>query len=143
MKKVLFYCCVLFYSTSILSQNKSDHSNSSKDNLPNNVLISIVISVLSNKDLQQMYDFISPEAYIILDNKYESLFEVLRDKITKEKLLGNLDQAFQFMRLWLSDDQKTAYLIIESKGDNKSIWHTILFTKKENNNWQIVNWHRS
>lgn len=90
-----------------------------------------------------MYDFISPEAYIILDNKYESLFEVLRDKITKEKLLGNLDQAFQFMRLWLSDDQKTAYLIIESKGDNKSIWHTILFTKKENNNWQIVNWHRS
>jgi len=61
----------------------------------------------------------------------------------KEKLLGNLDRAFQFMKLWLSDDQKTAYLIIESKGDNKSIWHTILFTKKENNNWQIINWHRS
>ena len=143
MKKVLFLFCVLFYTTSILSQYKSDKSNSTNDKLPNNVLISIVKSVLSNKDLQQMYDFISPEAYIILDNKYESLFEVLRDKMIKEKLLGNLDQAFQFMRLWLSDDQKTAYLIIESKGDNKSIWHTILFTKKENNNWQIVNWHRS
>lgn len=143
MKKIIVILFVLFYTTSVISQYKSEGSFSTDNQIIQNDLLTIVKSVLSSKDLQQISNYLSPEAYIILDNKYESLFEVLQNMAKKEKVLGNTDLTFSFMRLWISNDEKTAYLILESKADKKPIWHSIFFNKKESNNWQIINWHKS
>jgi hypothetical protein len=99
--------------------------------------------MLSGEDISNITNNISPEAYIIINNKYESIFEILLNPIKMSSLIEGEDIQYAFLHLILQADNKNAYLVLETKQNKRSSWHTILFRMADNNLWQILSWHKS
>jgi hypothetical protein len=108
-------------------------------------LVSIVTSILQGKDITEFRDNISPEAYLINNKTYESIFEVLGNHSKKEIFVEGKEVKVGSVHLRLMENQKEAYMVLRTKStDNvKTSWHSILFRIGENNKWQILSWHKS
>ena len=108
-------------------------------------LVMIVTSIIQGKDYTEFRENISPEAYVICDNSYESIFEVLSNPIKKEKFIEREETKTGILRMWIPEQQNEAYMILETKSDDNMTtnWHSIIFKIGKNQKWQILNWHKS
>ena len=145
MKRIALILVVLF-STILFSLPKSgdDIKNAEGSEIVEK-LVSIIKPVLEGKDYSEFKDNISPEAYVINRNTYESIFEILDNPAKKETFIEGEGIKVDFIHIWLFDNQKEAYMVLETKSaDNKNTsWHSILFKMNENQKWQILGWHKS
>jgi hypothetical protein len=144
MKRIAVILIVLFYAIAFSSPHIAD-DKSSKDSALVEKLVSIVTSILQGKDYSELRENISPEAYVIYNNSYESIFEVLDDPSKKESFIEVKETEVGFLHLWMPDDQTNAYMVLETKSiDNaEKSWHSILFKIGKNKKWQIISWHKS
>ena len=144
MKKKVVILIILFYAIAYSSPQIGD-DKIAKDSVLVEKLISIVTSILQGKDYFEFRGNISPEAYVILNNTYESIFEVLGNPAKRESFIEAKEIIVSFVHLWMPDDQNTAYMVLETKSPNnaKINWHSILFKFGEHKKWQILSWHKS
>jgi len=144
MKKIAVILIALF-STLAFSSSQIGDDKSTKDSALVEQLVSIIASILQGKDYSEFRENIYPEAYVINNNKYESIFEVLDNPSKKEMLVETTEITVSFVHLWMPDNQDNAYMVLETKSaDNTKItWHSILFKIGENKKWQILSWHKS
>ncbi len=145
MKKSAVIFVVLF-STILLSAPKNgNEKKESEDTKISDQLVSIVTSIIRGEDYTQFKANISPEAYLISNKSYESIFEILSNPAKQSELIEGKDTKIQFFSLRMPDNQKDAYMVLETKsGDNQeSNWHSVFFKLNENNTWQILGWHIS
>ena len=145
MNRIAVILIVLFSSIVYSSPKSGDDSNKKNNAELIEQLVPMVISIMQGNDITEFRDNISPEAYVINNNRYESIFEVLGNHSKKEKFVEGKEIKVGFVRLWLPDNQKEAYMVIETKSEEntKTSWHTILFRNGGNNKWQILSWHKS
>ncbi|MDP3581088.1 MAG: hypothetical protein Q8S39_04075 [Ignavibacteria bacterium] len=145
MKRIALILVVLFSSIAFSSPISGDDSK--KINKPELVeqLVLMVTSILQGKDYTAFRENISPEAYVINNNSYESIFELLGNPSKKDTFIEGKNTSAGFFHLWMPDNQKEAYLVLETKTlDNiKHSWHSILFKVGDNQKWQILSWHKS
>ncbi len=122
-----------------------DENKNVKDSELVEQLVSMVTSILQGKDYTEFRENISPEAYVINNNSYESIFEVLSNSTKREIFIESNEIIIGFVQLWLPDNQKEAYMVLETKSANnaKVNWHSILFKIGKNQKWQILSWHKS
>lgn len=133
MKKVVFLS-ILLASTFIFAEKNTSE--------PGEKFIQIVKSVLEADNLDNQKENIFPEAYVVLDGNYESIFEIFNNSGKKEKFVEkNIEIGLSHLRIMT--DEENAYLVLQTKSQNKSHWHTILFHKNKENHWQIQSWHKS
>ena len=145
MKRTAVILVVLFYSIAFSSSLSGDAGKKTNNADIVKQLVPMVKSILQGKDYNEFRENISPEAYVINNNTYESIFEVLGNQSKKEMFIEGKGIKAEFVQLWLSDNQKEAYMVLETKSaDNaKTSWHSILFKIGENKKWQILSWHKS
>ncbi len=145
MKRIAVILIVLFSSIVFSSPKRGDDSNKTNNTELIEQLVPMVTSILQGKDITEFRDNISLEAYVINNNSYESIFEVLGNHSKKEMFVEGKEIKVGFVHLWLPDNQKEAYMVLETKSaDNtKTSWHSILFKIGENKKWQILSWHKS
>jgi hypothetical protein len=88
---------------------------------------------------------LNPDAYIIYGNKYESLYGVLKNEHKDIKLIEGEKSKLRFLNFTLSDDGTTLLIIWISKITKSGAerYHTILFVKSKQDEWQIKHWHVS
>jgi hypothetical protein len=145
MKRTALILVVLF-STILFSLPKSsdDIKNAEGSELVEK-LVSIIKPVLEGKDYSKFKNNIFTEAYVINNNTYESIFEILDNPSKKETFIEGEGITVEFVHLRLTDNQSEAYMVLETKSaDNKNTsWHSILFRMNENQKWQILSWHKS
>jgi hypothetical protein len=144
MKKKVVILIVLFYAIAFSSPHNVD-DKSSKDSALVEQLVSIVTSILQVKDYSELRENISPEASVIYNSSYESIFEVLADPSKKESFIEVKETEVGFLHLWMPGGQTSAYMILETKSvDNaEKSWNSILFKIGKNKKWQIISWHKS
>ena len=108
-------------------------------------LVSIVKTIIKGEDYSAFIKNISPEAYLINSKSYDNVFEVLSNSIKKSKLIEGEDTKIQFYSLRIPDNINGAYLMLETKSadDTKTNWHSVFFILNENQEWQILGWHKS
>jgi hypothetical protein len=143
MKKIILILLLFYCSSLIFAQHKNTTCQPTQNSELVNGFISIITPLLKGKDNTIVKSNISPEAYIIINNSYESLFELLMDPLKKKNITVGEDLKIKFLRLILQEENKNAYMILETNSDNKASWHSILFRMNENNDWQILSWHKS
>ena len=83
MKKTVVILIVLFYAIAF-SSPQIGNDKTAKDSALVEQLVSIVTSILHGNDYSEFRENISPEAYVIYNNSYESIFEVLDDPSKRE-----------------------------------------------------------
>ncbi len=144
MKKKIVILIVLFYAIAFSSPHIV-YDKSSKDSALVEQLVSIVTSILQGKDYSDLMENISHEAYVIYNNSYESIFEVLDDPSKKESFIEVKETEVGFLHIWMPDDQTNAYMVLETKSADNALksWHSILFKIGKNKKWQILSWHKS
>ncbi len=144
IKRIIVILIVLFSATAFSSPQNGDDKDV-KDSALVEQLVSVVTSILHGKDYSELRENISPEAYIINNNAYESIFEVLDNPAKKEAFVEVEETTIGFVHLWMPENQDNAYMVLETKSaDNTNItWHSILFKIGENKKWQILSWHKS
>lgn len=145
MKRVVLILIALFSFTAYYSPVNGDDSNKLNSSELVEKFVSIVKSILEGKDYSEFKDNISPEAYVINRNTYESIFEILDNPAKKETFIEGKGITVEFVQLWLSNKQSEAHMVLKTKStDNtKTCWHSILFKISENQKWQILSWHKS
>ena len=145
MKRIAVILVVLFSSIVFSSPKSGDDSNKKNNTELIEQLVTMVTSILQGEDITEFKENISPEAYVINNNSYESIFEVLGNHSKKEMFIEGKEIKVGFVHLWLPDNQKEAYMVLETKSaDNtKTSWNSILFKIGDNNKWQILSWHKS
>lgn len=145
MKRIALILVVLFSSIALSTPiSGGDSKKINKTELVEQ-LVSMVTSILQGKDYTTFRENISPEAYVINNNSYESIFELLSNPSKKDMFIEGNETKVGFFHLWMPDNQKEAYLVLETKVlDNvKHSWHSILFKVGDNQKWQILSWHKS
>ena len=145
MKRTAVILVVLFYSIAFSSPLNGDAGKKTNNADIVKQLVPMVKSILQGKDYNEFRENISPEAYIINNNTYESIFEVLGNQSKKEMFIEGTEIKVEFVHVLLSENQKEAYMVLETKSaDNtKTNWHSILFKIGGNKKWQILSWHKS
>ena len=145
MKSTALFLVVLFSSIMFSKPLNGDENKNVNSSELVEKLVSIVIPILQGKDYTEFKENISPEAYVINNNSYESIFEVLGNSAKKEKFIEGKEVKFGFAQLLMLDDSKEIYLILETKNgdDTKTCWHSILFKIGDNQKWRIISWHKS
>ncbi|MDP2301626.1 MAG: hypothetical protein Q8N03_04275 [Ignavibacteria bacterium] len=145
MKRIAVILIVLFSSIVFSSPISGDDSKKTNNSEFVEQLVPIVTSILQGKDITEFRDNISPEAYLINNNSYESIFEVLGNHSKREIFVEGKEIKVGSVHLRLTENQKEAYMVLRTKStDNvKTSWHSILFRIGKNNKWQILSWHKS
>lgn len=143
MKKTIVILLLFYYSTSIFAQINNTVCQPSLNSEHIEKFLSIITPLLKGEDYTSIKNNISPEAYIIINNCYESLFEILFNPSIKGNFTLGENLKIKFLRLILQEENENAYLILEIDKGNKTNWHSILFGMNQNNDWQILSWHKS
>jgi hypothetical protein len=144
MKRIVVVLIALVSFASYNSPINGDNDKSNNSELVEK-LVPIVKSILEGDDYSKFKANISPEAYVINANTYESIFEILDNPTKKEKFIEGKGIKVEFVHLWLSDNQSEAYMVLETKSsDNrKTSWDSIYFNTNKEHKWQILSWHKS
>lgn len=137
---------VLLFSSNMLSLSQNGNKNQTeKGSELFEQLVQIATSILQGKNYSEFRENISTETYVINNNSYESIFELLSNPSKREMFVEGKGTKTGFIHLWLPDNQNEAYLVLETKSEDttKTNWHSILFKYGENQKWQILSWHKS
>lgn len=108
-------------------------------------ILPIVKSILQGEDFSVYKENIAPGAYLIDGSSYESMDEVLKNSSERRSFVEGKGFVIQYVHLWMPDNKKSAYMILETKYSNgtKTCWHSILFELNKNQKWEILSWHKS
>lgn len=108
-------------------------------------LIRITMSILEREKYSKVKGNISPEAYLINNNSYDNINEVLNNPEKREKFIEGKNARVEYSNILISEDKKDAYLVLETVPiySTKTKWHTIYFEKGKNDKWLIMSWHKS
>lgn len=143
MKKTILVLFLCYCSISSFAQFNNPIYKRSQNSEVIDSYISIITPILIGEEYSIIRDRISKEAFIIMNNSYESLFDVLLDPSKKENFILGKDLKIRFLRLFVREENKNAFMILETNKGNQTNWHSILFVMNENNDWQILSWHRN
>jgi hypothetical protein len=145
MKKDVIVIMFLFLAVVAVMPQSSPQKRSTTKLEPAEELLQLFKTVLKGKQLSEIRESLSPEAYVINSNTYESIYEVLSKKSKKESFINGKELKTGFVHIRTSDDEKIAYMVAEVKSPDggKSNWHSLLFKQNDQNKWQIVSWHKS
>jgi len=106
----------------------------------------IIDDVLKGTNMNEVIQqHLSPDAYIIFGNRYTSLYGVFKNEVKDITLVEGEKSRSRFLHFILSDDKTTLIIIRKSQieKDGPERYHTILFVKSKQNNWEIKHWHVS
>ena len=142
MKKTALFIIVVF-SIAAFSLPLNGQGKDLKDTKPYKQIMPVPLSILEGNYSPKIKDNISPEAYLINNNTYESLFEVLGNPAKSKKFIEDRNTKVEFSQIIMPDDKTTAYVILETKSKDKTNWHTIFFEIGKNKKWQVISWHKS
>ncbi len=136
---VLFLSMAFYLPTKSFNNKNSDHSELSEH------ITSKVISILQGEKYSDFKENISLESYVINQNSYENLNDVLSNPSKKAAFIEGADTKLGYMHMILSENEKEAYLVLETKSTSgtKINWHSIFLKIGENQKWQIISWHKS
>jgi len=125
MKKKVLILIVLLYAIAFPSP-QIGNDKTAKDSALVEQLVSILTSILHGNDYSEFRENISPEAYVIHNSKYESIFEVLENPAKRESFIEVKETIVSFVHLGMPDDKNCAYMVLETKSaDNtKTNWHS-------------------
>ncbi len=140
-RKALFIIAV--FSIAAFSLPLNGKGKDLKDTKPYKQIMPIALSILEGNYSTKIKDNISPEAYLINNNQYESLFEVLENPAKRKKFIGDKNTIVEFSQIIMPDEKTTAYVILKTKSMDKTYWHTIFFEIGKNKKWQVISWHKS
>lgn len=145
MKRSALILVALFSSIMFSLPLVGDDNKAAKSSELTEQLVSTVTSILQGKDYSEIRENISPEAYVINNNTYESILEVLDNSFKREIFIEGKEVKVGYVHLRVTDDHKNAYLVLQTKnGDNGTTsWHSIYFNLGKNQKWQILSWHKS
>ena len=104
----------------------------------------MILSILQDGNYSTYKDYISPEAYVINNNNYESFFELMKNNLDKKSFIEGKDIKVGFVSVRIPDD-RSAYMILKTQAADGSDahWHSVYFVFDKNNKWQIYSWHKS
>jgi hypothetical protein len=105
-----------------------------------------VENVLKGRNIEEVIQqHLNPDAYIIYRNKYASLYGVLKNEHPDIKLIEGEKSRLRFLNFSLSDDGTTLFItwISQITKSGTERYHTILFVKSKQDEWQIKHWHVS
>ena len=140
-RKALFIIAV--FSIAAFSLPLNGKGKDLKDTKPYKQIMPIALSILEGNYSTKIKDNISPEAYLINNNQYESLFEVLENPAKRKEFIEDKNTKVEFSQIIMPDEKTTAYIILKTKSAKKTNWHTIFFEIGKNKKWQVVSWHKS
>jgi len=142
MKRTALFIIAVF-SIAAFSPPLNGQGKNLEDSKPYKQLMPVALSILEGNYSPKLKDNISPEAYLINNNTYESLFEVLGNPEKRKTFIEDKNTVVEFSQIIMPDDKTTAYVIFETKSENITNWHTIFFEIGKNKKWQVVSWHKS
>ena len=145
MKKIFVIPFFIFFITFIASPQSDDNPKCKPGTGLVYELISIATKILQNEDYSRFKENISPEAYLINGNKFESIFNVLGDSLKNDNFIEAEEMHIGLVQMWTPDSEDNAYVVLQRTNTEgtKSNWHSILFKLNSNNKWQIYSWHKS
>lgn len=145
MEKCVLVIVFLFSSfTAVMPQSFPQKGSAAKLE-PAEEILQLFRTVLEGKHVSEIRESLSPEAYVINNNTYESIYEVLSSKSKRESFLAGKEVKMGLAHIRTSDDEKLAYMVAEVKSPDggKSNWHSLLFKQSDQKKWLIVSWHKS
>ena len=104
----------------------------------------MILSILKDRNYSTYKDFISPGAYIINNNDYESFFKLMTDNSDRKSFIEGKDIIVGFVSAMIPDDH-SAYIVLKTQSTDgtDAHWHSVYFVLGKNNKWQIYSWHKS
>lgn len=128
-----------------LSASNSSESEEKGKKAEYEAIFKMVIDIAENGSYQKYKDKISTGAYIIYNNNYESLYEVLGNPSKKEKFVESCKLKPEIMRYFAPTNKESSYMIIQTKSEDgsESHWHSIYFKRDETGEIQLESWHKS
>ncbi len=144
MKGSAFILAILISSVAFSSPKRSSDNDAGNPEVVKQIL-PIVKSVLQGADFSAVREYIDPGAYVIDGNRYESMNELLKNKSERNSFVEGKGLVVEYLHLWMPDDGKSAYMVIETKYANgtRTCWDSVLFQLKEDEKWEIISWHKS
>ena len=145
MKKIFVIPFVVFFITFIAKPQSDDNPKCKPGTGLVYELISVVTTILQDEDYSRFKENISPEAYLIYDNKFESIFNVLGDSLKNDSFIEDEEMHIGLVQMWTPDSEDNAYVVLQRTNidGTKTNWHSILFKLNSNKKWQIISWHKS
>jgi hypothetical protein len=143
MRKTKLFLAVLFssifLSNQIFAQTPPDSEKEHK------FILQMVLDIAENGNYQKYQDSLTPEAYVIYDGSYESLFEVLGNPSKKEKFIVGSEIKPATMRYSSPNEENTVHMVIQTKNidDSEVNWHSLYFERSEDGNLRLKLWHQS
>ncbi|MDI6803395.1 MAG: hypothetical protein QME58_06060 [Bacteroidota bacterium] len=107
---VVLFSSIMFSLPLIGNDNKNEKSSELGEQL-----VLMVTSILQGKDYAGFRENIFPEAYVIYNNIYENIFEVLGNISKKEIFIEGKEAEVGYVHIWLPDNQQNAYLVLQTK----------------------------
>lgn len=88
---------------------------------------------------------IAPEAWLVDGGRFVSLHDALFGKEMGKVFAGEQRSKVGFMKVAVSNDGKTATMILKTGGEKKDgpRWHTVAWTKEQGGEWRVTHWHTS
>jgi hypothetical protein len=129
---------VLFLSFNVRASGKI----TSKYNVEQ--MTKMIISILQDGSYLTYKDFISPEAYVINNNSYESFFALMKNNSDRESFIEGKDIKVGYVNVTIPDN-KSAFMVLKTQSaeGSETHWHSVYFVLGKNNKWQIYSWHKS
>jgi protein TonB len=143
-KQVAVWITIPFRFKIYKDEKEQPEDNTSQSEMYESILKSVE-HILKGYDLKTVKRFINPEAYLIYGKHYESLYGVLNGEHKDVKLVEGPESEFKLSHMWISDDKTIGYAILKTqiKKGGPTRFHTIIFKKSANGDWQIKHWHVS
>ncbi len=106
---------------------------------------STAMDIIRGRNLDISKQSVSPEAYVIDGNHYESLWAVLNGEKKECKIVEGMKSQFVLEHLNITEKNNAAFLILKtvSGTNNKERYHSIVFFRMPAGDWKIVSWHVS
>ena len=143
MRKTKLLLAVLFSSIFLSNQFFAQTPpNSEKEH---EAILKMVLDIAENGNYQKYRDNLSPDAYIIYDGSYESLFEVLGNESKKEDFIPGGEIKPATMQYLSPKEQNTVQMVLQTKSvdDSEANWHSFYFERNKKGELQLKLWHKS
>ena len=126
--------------TAISSDKKSKDPSTTSDQLQ-----ALIKDVLSGTNLADVKSFISPDAYIVTNSSFVSLFEALNGRDPEKTFLKERNSRITFWKMTLPNDESSALIVFKTQGEEKkdTRYHSVFVLKTSEGKWQIKHWHAS
>ena len=123
----------LLISVPILAKGKSIEKS--------NHFTNFIEDLSTAKSINDLKEFMHPEAYVSFSSKYESYFHIISDEILYKLLEREFFKKVQVIKSRTNEDATDAFIYLLAKGENKDVGHTFYVKLSDSGKWQILHWH--